>query len=159
MRTTVWMMVAAAVLVGCAPAHERSQDTKAIKRLTPQQARELVARYKGQELPLDGLTTLDADVAKALVKFPGDLLKLGGLTTLDADTAKALAAFDGERLWLNGLVTLEPDAAQALSAYKGKLGLRSRFILDADAAKTLEQYKDHLIFMDQMVPPLKLDAD
>lgn len=129
------MMVAAAVLVGCAPAHERSQDTKAIKRLTPQQARELVARYKGQELSLDGLNTLDAD------------------------TAKALAAFDGERLWLNGLVTLEPDAAQALSAYKGKLGLRSRFILDADAAKTLEQYKDHLIFMDQMVPPLKLDAD
>jgi hypothetical protein len=87
------LLVLAALLVGplVVMADELPEDPAEIKTLTPEQARELVAEFKGDYLSLDsldGLTTLDADTAKALAEFKGGWLELKGLTTLDADTAK-----------------------------------------------------------------------
>ncbi len=48
-------------------------------------------------LSLSGLTTLDAETAKALGESKEIMLKLTGLTTLDAETVKALAEFKGKR--------------------------------------------------------------
>ena len=73
-----------------------------------------MAKRKGS-LSLNGLTTLDADTAKALAEFKGTGLVLNGLTTLDADTAKALPQFKGKYLHLRGLTTLDADAAKALA--------------------------------------------
>ncbi|MEX0671415.1 MAG: hypothetical protein WD060_13265, partial [Pirellulales bacterium] len=52
-------------------ADELPADTNTIKSLTVEQARKLAAEFKGQQLSLNGLTTLDADTAKALAEFKG----------------------------------------------------------------------------------------
>ena len=65
-----------------------------------------LAEYKGQQLCLQGLTTLDADTGKALAEFKGRQLILMGLTTLDADTVKALGQFKGQ-------VNLQPKVLQS----------------------------------------------
>jgi len=163
MRTTVWMMVAAAVLVGCAPAHERSQDTKAIKRLTPQQARELVARYKGQELSLDGLTTLEPDAARALMGFKGKSLsvpllpqELGKRTPLARDTVRCLCLFhDPENpIALPSITTLDgPEAveiATILAEVRGPLSLAN---LRKISPKTLAALVEK---RDIEIPPLEM---
>jgi len=77
-----------------------------------------LAEFKGQQLRLNGLTTLDADTAKALAEFKGDWLVLNGLTTLDAETAKMLAEFKSNQLFLNGLTTLDAATAKALAESK-----------------------------------------
>ena len=92
-----------------------------IKELTPKLARRLLAEFKGDNLFLNGLTTLDANTARILAEFKGRILNLDGLTTLDADTAKALAEFKGELLNLSGLTMLDADTARALAEFKGAL--------------------------------------
>ena len=155
-------------------------DPSQIKELTPEQAKLLVAKFKGGRLDLqglttldaetakvlaefkgililDGLTTLDADTAKALAESKGDCLVLSGLTTLDADTAKALAEFKGDYLYLDGLTTLDADTAQGLAEFKGSnLWLNALTTLDADTAQALAEFKgDDLSLMGLTT----LDAD
>ena len=66
-------------------ADELPKDTNQIESLTPEQAKTLLAEFKGDYLSLDGLTTLDAATATALAEFKGFLV-LDGLTTFDAGT-------------------------------------------------------------------------
>jgi hypothetical protein len=79
------LVVLAGLLLGprAVIADELAADTNMIERLTPEQARKLVAKFQHQSpsLNLDGLTTLDADTVKALVEFKGQWLSLYGLTT------------------------------------------------------------------------------
>jgi hypothetical protein len=114
------LLVFTSLLLGplVATADDLPEDTDKITSLTPEQAKRLVAEVKIDGLSLNGLTTLDADTAKALAEFKGDLT-LSGLTTLDADTAKALAESKGYYLNLNGLTTLDADTAKALAEFKG----------------------------------------
>ena len=115
-------ILAAALIVSLVPlsparvlADELPKDTNQIERLTPEQATAL-AEFKGQLLSLNGLTTLDADIAKTLAEFKGQELFLG-LTTLDADLAKTLAgstAWDGR---VPKLTTLDVDMAKTLAAF------------------------------------------
>ena len=72
-------------------ADELPKDTNQIESLTPEQAKTLLAEFKGQQLDLNGLTTLDADIAKVLAEFKGRGLALNGLTSLNIANAKALA--------------------------------------------------------------------
>jgi|LakMenEpi03Aug12_release.lakeMendotaPanAssembly.Ray.scaffolds.fasta_scaffold594613_2 hypothetical protein len=58
-------------------------------------------------LPLRGLKQCSPEVARALAGYSKGPLVLDGLTTLDADTAKALAEFKGDRLSLDGGVDRE----------------------------------------------------
>jgi hypothetical protein len=60
-------------------ADELPDDTNKITSLTPEQAKRLVAEVKVDGLSLNGLTTLDADTAKALAEFKGGRLDLDGL--------------------------------------------------------------------------------
>jgi hypothetical protein len=137
-------------------------DTNAIETLTPDQARGLVAGFKGVEvtiavggpregvdgpasravgLPLDGLKTIDAETAAALAAFPGTSLHLRGLTVLPADCGRALATFKGRYLLLDGLTTLPADTAAALAAFKGNaLHLDGLTVLDAEAATALAAF-------------------
>ena len=80
-----------------------------------------LADFQGKVLHLSGLTTLDADTAKALARSTAWSGYLPSLTTLDADTAKALADFQGKELHLNGLTSLDTDVAKALSALRGNV--------------------------------------
>ena len=99
-------------------ADELPKDTNTIESLTVEQARKLAAEFKGVNLFLDGLTTLDAATAKVIAEFKGGYLHLNGLTTLDADTAKVLAEFKGELLSLDGLTTLDAATAKVLAESK-----------------------------------------
>lgn len=143
-------------------ADELPADTNEIKSLTPEQA----GRLSRIPLELDGLTTLDAETAKALAdRAPRhssasgyDLhLSLGGLITLDAAAAEALAGSRWEALRLDGLSSLPMATARALAAFKGSLlslgGLRA---LDADAARAVAAFKGRNLTLGGL---RKLDAD
>ena len=145
------LVVLACLLLGplAAMAKEPSDDTNKIKSLPPEQARKMVAEFKGPWLYLNGLTTLDADTAKALAAFKGQGLYLNVLTTLDADTAKALAEFKGQGLHLNGLITLDADTAKALTELKCQgLYLNGLTTLDADTTKPLAEFKGQVLSLD-----------
>ena len=59
-----------------------------------------LSEFKGNNLNLQGLTTLDANTALELAEFKGASLDLTGLTTLDANTANALVEFKVSNLYL-----------------------------------------------------------
>jgi hypothetical protein len=84
-------------------------------------------------LPLNGLTSIDAETAAALATYARGPLLLNGLTELNCDTARALARF-GPRssLMLEGLTTLDADTAEALAAYRA-----AQLRLDAGTARAL----------------------
>lgn len=120
-------------------------NTSKITSLCPETAKMLLGNFSGVYLYLPGLTTLDAETAKALSKFKGDELSLHGLTTLDAETAKALAEFNVAVLYLNGLTVLDADTAKALAEFKGDtLYLDGLTTLDAATAKALSGFNGTL---------------
>jgi hypothetical protein len=128
-----------------------------LESLTVEEARRLVAEYKGEMLSLGGLTTLDAETAKALAEYKGDYLSLDGLATLNADTAKALAESKARRLHLKGLATLDADTAKALAEYKGDyISLDGLATLNADTAKALAEYKGRWLYLNGLAT---LDSD
>ena len=133
------MLVSLELLASLSPsgalADELPADTNQIEGLTPEQAKKLAAEFPGvtvviegnvgtsfieRSRPLNGLKSLDAEIAKTLAEFKGGGLYLNGLATLNADAAKALAEFTGFTLTLNGLTTLDADAAKALAEFKGQ---------------------------------------
>jgi hypothetical protein len=95
----------------------------AIKSLTPEQARELVARRAD--------ATARIDTGKAALAFAGGgvsfrgALMLSSLESLDAETAAVLADYDEGPLFLDGLSELSPEVAGELKKFKG--GPRSYF--------------------------------
>jgi hypothetical protein len=139
------LFAGAALWAGLACAERLPEDARKIETLTPPQAGELIARFKGKWLYLDGLVALDADTAKRLAEFRGDVLDLRGLTTVDADTAEALAQFRGHRLVLNGLTTLDASTAKAFAEFGGReLTLTGLTAIDAGSATALAPYLGHL---------------
>ena len=88
--------------------------------LTEAAAKELM-KYKGVELDLSGLKTLDDKVAAELAKWPGLTLNINGLTSIVANVAKELAAWKGATLDLSGLEQLSQPAAEALAEWHGEL--------------------------------------
>ena len=162
----VFTLIVSCLTTGCpsALADELPADTNQIESLTPEAARKLAAEFPGVKadvvvggrafqltrcLPLNGLKTLDAATAKALVGYGKGPLLLNGLTTLDAATAKAVAAFKGEGLFLNGLTTLDADTAMALAEFKVKvLHLSGLTTLNAATAKALAEFKGQWLDLD-----------
>ena len=71
-------LIAAVLLLSCSlcVAEDFPEDTNEIKSLTVEQAAELVAKHKGDGLQLDGLTSIDKEVAQELAKFYRDWLSL-----------------------------------------------------------------------------------
>ena len=144
-------------------ADELPTDTNKIESLTPEQARKLVKEFPEFEvdvelendgfyirghifshgLPLNGLTTIDAETSKALAQFKGNALLLAGLTSLDADAAKAFKEYRGA-VWLKGLLTISDDTAKALSQHEGDLYLTALTTLSEDAAEALSQHNGEL---------------
>ena len=139
-------------------ADELPKDTNTIKRLTPEQARRLVAEFKGvpvhetlkggskafypSALPLGGLTTLDSATAGALAGGQFTRLNVDNLTTLDAESAAALAAIPAWGGKLDRLQTLDARTATSLAGFKGvRLHLGGLKTLNADAAAALAAFK------------------
>lgn len=137
---------------------ELPNDTNTIETLTVEQARRLVRPKvlqglpgvevpdQRRALPLDGLTTVDAETAAAIAEFspprpgPTSGLFLNGLTTLDVAAAAALAGFKGDNLHLDGLTAVSGDVAEALAQYKNHLSLNGLTKLSDEASKGLAQH-------------------
>jgi hypothetical protein len=126
----------------------------AIRSLTPEQARALVAKRTD--------ATARIDTGKAALAFAsGGLtlrgaLMLGSLESLDAETAAVLADYDEGPLFLDGLTELSPEAARALKAFKGGprsfasfgrcLSLAGLETLSPEAAEELAAFPGEALF-------------
>ena len=123
---------------GLCHAEDFPGDTRDIKSLTAEQAAELVATNEEWDfLYLNGLTSIDKDVAKELAKHKGNLY-LNGLTSIDKDVAKELVGFKGWRLVL-GLTSIDKTVAIELAKFKGSgLGLGGLESIDQDVLKILK---------------------
>jgi hypothetical protein len=135
-------------------------DTNLIESLTPKQARNLVAQFKGGEtvfikgilgsrdaLRLNDLRSLAADTAAVLATYRGPLV-LNGLAELEPGVAAALGRFDGLLLSLDGLPTLSAETARALSASKVfMLSLNGLSTLTPDTARSLATFKGKWIVL------------
>jgi ubiquinone biosynthesis protein UbiJ len=71
--------------------------------------------FSGDELELNGLTTLDKDSANELAYFSGKLI-LNGVKSLDKDSAQALSKFQGTAIELRGIESLDDDTHSILVA-------------------------------------------
>ncbi|WP_155315276.1 hypothetical protein [Desulfosarcina alkanivorans] len=135
---TIWQDIARQIPAGpVAPGNDRSAadtDNAAVwKRicegdysekhrltaLSPQAAR-CMARWKGKDLFLNGVTDLSAEAARGLASWEGDWLGLNGLKELRPEAAVHLAQWKGKGLSLNGLSRLSPRVVAILSEWQGE---------------------------------------
>jgi hypothetical protein len=114
--------------------------------------------HEGSVLHVDGLKTLDAKTATALVDVWGHRWSgiLSHLEKLEIDTAKVLAGYRGD-LVLNGLPALDAEVAKVLVAGdRIFLGLDGLEVLEADTAKALAEFKGQFLSLGGLT---ELDAD
>jgi hypothetical protein len=105
-------------------------------------AREL-SRFQGYELSLDGLTSMDIDVAKALAKFQGAKLSLDGLADTDKETVKELAKFKGDWLVL-GVTSLDKEDAREFAKGEGNgLSFDRLSSIDKEVAHELSRFQGY----------------
>ena len=144
----------------------------ALKSIDKDAASEL-AKFQGEKLYLDGLKTIDYDAALEIANFGGNLhlnglnsidakvasalvinhvgtgdLSLLGLTSINKDVAIVLGTFRGDDLILNGLKTIDKDIAKALvecgkgaSGHSTNLCLKGLTSIDKDVAQVLAKFR------------------
>jgi ABC-type amino acid transport substrate-binding protein len=118
-------LIAAVLVLSCSLclAEDFPEDTNRIKSLTAEQAADLAAKFEG-DLSLNGLTSIDKDIAQELAKLKG-WLYLNGLTSIDKDIAQELAKFEGW-LFLDGLTSIDKDVLKILKS-NPKIGLPEKY--------------------------------
>ena len=138
-------LIAAVLVLGCSLclAEDFPKNLAEIKSLTAEQAAELAAKYKGGWLSLNGLTSIDKDVAQELAKFKGGLLILGGLASIDKDVAQELAKAGSLSL---GLTSIDKDVAKEL-VNTISLALPDLTSIDKDVAKALGKLKGKTLYI------------
>ncbi|MDB4468215.1 hypothetical protein N9039_02905 [Verrucomicrobiales bacterium] len=114
--------------------------------LTAEQAAEVISKANEADryyLNLDRLTSIGPDAARELAKLKsesGDLL-LNGLTSINKEVAEELARFNGYRLQLNGLTNINNEVAEALANFQGKvLSLNGLASIDKETVKELAKF-------------------
>ena len=127
----------------------------ALTSLTPEQARELVAK-RTDAIARIGTGKAALAFARGGVTLRGALM-LSGLESLDAETAAVLADYDEGPLFLDGLSTLSPEAARSLKAFKGGprsyasygscLSLAGLETLSLEAAEELAAFPGEALFL------------
>ena len=111
-------LIAAVLVLSCGLclAEDSPKDPSEFKSLTVSQARAGIRIFKEQHLALDGLTSIDKNVAQELAKCKAYILSLGGLTSIDKDVAEELAKFEGEKLELLRLTSIDKDVLKILKS-------------------------------------------
>ena len=100
--------------------HDGNLHLNGLKALSRDDAQQLAA-HKGGSLALNGIGSMDVEVAEALASHAGDL-SLDGIRSLTATTAKALAA-SKHGVSLNGVTELSDEVAAELALHKGSVSL------------------------------------
>ena len=97
-----------------------AQDVWTMTSLTVEEATALVCvvdhERKHEILNLNGLTSIQPDVARALAKFEGAYLTLDGLTSMNKDVAQELVKFRGGWLGLDGLTSIDEETLTCLKS-------------------------------------------
>lgn len=125
-----------------------------IEELSPEAAAALL-RKRERVTHLRGLRTLTPAVAKAIADARMPIgLELNGMESLDAETAAALIRHNNP-LHLPGLRQLDPDVLPSLIRHRFFLSLGSREPLSAAAAAVLCKRREQLSLV---IPGLDLDA-
>jgi hypothetical protein len=136
-----------------------------VVELSPEAA-EVLVRYRGRRLSLNGLTTVSDETAAVLATFGGALsldgvrelsdtairplasraagVSLGGLTHLTPAGARALAASPSRSVALPALVTVTPEVAEALALQDGMLWLDGLETLPEPVAEALGRHRGML---------------
>ncbi len=141
----VWRSKLTACLLACIcfSATAYAQDSSKATVLTPEQAREVMAKKpvivsstEGLFASFDALTILTPEVAEVLVSNEGPL-SFNGLAELSPEAAAVLAKhqpakqFGFADLRLDGLKSISPKTAEALSSHQGKVLLSALEKLDS----------------------------
>ena len=126
-----------------------TSNTKKLKAITKEAARELAENTKtGLEykrgvhgdIYLDGLVSLELEIAKALASNKGSIY-LMSVKTLGVEEAKAIAP-QGGSLYLPAVTTLGSDVLVALAGHKGyQIHLNGLESIDGEAARAFGKYK------------------
>ena len=74
-----------------------------------------------------GITEITPEVAKALARFKGEELSLYSLTSLDKDSARYLSRYRWKLLRLMSLKKIDDDVAEELATYKWQLDVNSYY--------------------------------
>jgi hypothetical protein len=121
--------------------------------LTAEQAAEVISKVNEAgryHLNLDRLTSIGPDAARELAKLKsesGDLL-LNGLTSINKEVAEELARFNGYRLRLDGLTNINNEVAEALANFQGKvLSLNGLASIDKETVKELAKFKSDWLIL------------
>jgi len=101
-------------------------------------------RYGYDGLELNQLTELSVDSARALARNEGENLSLNGLSSLSPEVAEALAGYGGN-LSLHGICSLDEKTAEALSSFSGEsINLPSLTEVSEEALIKLATSESHL---------------
>jgi serine/threonine protein kinase len=134
------------VLAALVP-HTHALSLRGIGRLTPATAA-VLARHAGCALSLDGLRTLDPEIATLLAQYKGNL-SFNGVTALDPDVASRLASH-GLGLSFEGLTAISPETADALVPHTGMLFLDGLVAVPVDAARSLARYEGVMLSLGRL---------
>lgn len=96
-------------------------DTREIKALTVELARQLIDKYEWDTLDLSWLKDVDNGVLGALVNFKWKKLNLSWISSLDDQKAFLLSTFHGEDLDLSWITNLNESEAWILASFKWKV--------------------------------------
>jgi hypothetical protein len=83
-------------------------------------AAKCLAKMKGSDLFLNGLTELSPSEAKLLFQWSGSWICLNGIKELSPEAAQYLFKWDGNWISLNGLTEFPPELARYLMKWNGK---------------------------------------
>ena len=84
-----------------------------------------LAKFSWDRIHL-GITEITPDIAKALARFNGEELWLDSLTSLDKESARYLARFRGKTLRLMWLMKIDDETIKHLSTFKWQLDISNR---------------------------------
>ena len=137
---------------GLCLAEDLPNNPATFKSLTAEQATAFLAKFKGDFMDFDALTSIDKDVAKELAKFKGHGLFLNGLTSIDKDIAKELAKYTGGRaaslLNLDGLKSIDKGVAKELAKNKKRwLSLDGVTSINEGVARELANFEGQQLYL------------
>jgi serine/threonine protein kinase len=96
-------------------------------------------------LTLDGLKSLTPEIAEALGRYDGDKLDLNGLESLELDVAKSLANSKcATGIYLNGLKEVSPDIIQVLANGNSHLSFQGLEFIDLSSEQALDNAEKKL---------------
>ena len=149
-----------------------TSNTRKLKAISKEAAKELAENTKtgleykrgvNGDIYLDGLLSLELDIAKALAPNKGSIylmsvktlgieeakaiapqggfLYLPAVTTLGSDVLVALAGHKGYQIHLNGLESIDGEAARAFGKYKGVVYMKGLKRIDKETAQAFIDYQ------------------